>query len=68
MSYLDDVIREKRARAFKENKEFKPQLASDGFTIIYHCPQCGSQLAEGPSGGSSVNLVCHKCKINYGCF
>jgi hypothetical protein len=32
----------------------------------YYC-KCGTTLTEGPSGGLSVNAVCEKCRINYGC-
>lgn len=32
----------------------------------YYCP-CGEPLEEGPEGGGSVNAVCNKCRINYGC-
>lgn len=32
----------------------------------YWC-KCGQQLEDGPSGGLSVNAVCKKCMINYGC-
>jgi len=34
--------------------------------FAYYCPKCGDRLSEGPSGGGSVNCVCHQCKVNYG--
>jgi hypothetical protein len=34
---------------------------------VYYCDKCLSCLTEGPSGGASMNLVCNKCKFNYGC-
>jgi hypothetical protein len=33
----------------------------------YWCPKCDSLLEDGPRGGMSVNAVCKKCDINYGC-
>lgn len=32
----------------------------------YKC-KCGERLSDGPEGGLSINAVCEKCKINYGC-
>ena len=32
----------------------------------YYC-KCGTRLSEGPEGGCSINAVCARCKINYGC-
>jgi hypothetical protein len=32
----------------------------------YFC-KCGTKLSEGPEGGFSLNAVCEKCRINYGC-
>src|SRR5581483_5682454 len=32
----------------------------------YFC-KCGTVLTDGPCGGASVNAVCEKCGINYGC-
>jgi len=28
---------------------------------------CGQKLEDGPCGGGSVNAVCDKCRVNYGC-
>jgi hypothetical protein len=36
------------------------------FQYKYWC-KCGTVLTDGPSGGCSVNAVCEKCRINYGC-
>lgn len=36
-------------------------------TQSYWCPRCSEPLWGGPEGGGSVNLVCTKCNINYGC-
>lgn len=33
----------------------------------YWCPHCDSELSEGPRGGLSMNAVCKKCRINFGC-
>jgi len=33
----------------------------------YWCPECGTRLREGPSGGIAVNAVCGVCGVNYGC-
>jgi hypothetical protein len=38
----------------------------EGEHYEYYC-ECGTTLSEGPSGGMSINAVCNKCMINYGC-
>lgn len=35
--------------------------------LLYKCPDCGTQLTDGPCGGAAVNAVCDKCRINFGC-
>lgn len=34
---------------------------------VYYCDECLCCLSQGPSGGASMNLVCNRCKINFGC-
>lgn len=55
---------------FSGNENFKRQRTSvdgDWFAYRYWCPDCNEELSAGPRGGASVNVVCHKCKINWGC-
>jgi hypothetical protein len=33
----------------------------------YFCNTCGTTLTDGPCGGASINVVCEKCRVNYGC-
>lgn len=33
----------------------------------YFCPACEQRLVGGPDGAGSINLVCKRCHINYGC-
>lgn len=32
----------------------------------YWCPDCGTKLADGPTGGAAINAVCHQCRVNFG--
>ncbi len=36
-------------------------------TQSYWCAYCFENLHEGPSAGHSVNMICTKCGINFGC-
>lgn len=33
---------------------------------IYSCPGCKGDLRVGPGGGSTSNMVCGVCRVNYG--
>jgi hypothetical protein len=44
----------------------RPVSTNNWNYYIYYC-KCGTTLTEGPSGGCSVNAVCEKCRVNYGC-
>lgn len=34
---------------------------------VYYCDECLCCLTQGPTGGASMNLVCNRCNINFGC-
>ncbi len=41
-----------------------PGVYLDSFD--YWCPDCGTKLSDGPTGGAAINAVCHKCRVNFG--
>lgn len=36
-------------------------------TGLIDCPDCGTELLEGPAGGCCVNMKCPKCDVVFNC-
>jgi hypothetical protein len=59
--YVESGLFRRRITALHHSGQKKIKL------WVYYCDECLCCLAQGPTAPGSMNLVCNRCKINFGC-